>query len=283
MQLVSSPQLISELLNAARVKGLTIGLVPTMGALHQGHASLIAAAKGENAISVVSVFINRLQFNNQEDFEKYPRVLDEDIAFLKTQGVDYVYAPAESEMYPDPPITQINFGSMTNLMEGKYRIGHFEGVGLVVNKLLNQTLPNRAYFGLKDLQQFLIVKRMVHDFSIATEIVGLPIIREASGLAMSSRNRRLTRQGEATAANIYAGLVKSKDLLAEGKSISETKRWVTNFYEQVVGFDLEYFEFVNPTDLCPYPEEQSPNELAICIAGYVEGIRLIDNLYLRPD
>lgn len=283
MQVVSSPQLISDILFSAQKNDKKVGLVPTMGALHNGHMSLIKACKEQNDISVVSIFVNPLQFNNAEDLENYPRPLDHDTRLLAEIGVDILYTPTVDEMYPYQPLVNVSFGTLSNIMEGKFRPGHFNGVGLVVTKLLNQVAPDRAYFGIKDLQQFLLVKRLAVDLSFNTDIIGLPIIREENGLAMSSRNARLSQEGQNIASSIFKGLEIAQKYIDEGKSIGETKLRVLAFYREVKGLDLEYLEFVDPIDLSSYLEEKRTKDLAICFAGYVEGIRLIDNLYLPQD
>lgn len=283
MHVVTSPQLINELSKTARLQGNSIGLVPTMGALHDGHASLFQECLRNNDLTIVSIFVNPLQFNNPADLENYPRPFEKDKSILENLGVDILFAPDMTEMYPELPLVNLNFGQMANTMEGTFRPGHFDGVGLVIAKLLNQTCPDRAYFGLKDLQQYLIISRMVRDLSFSTEIIGLPIIREKSGLAMSSRNLRLSEQGLKTAANIYSGLLLASEELKAGKRVDETKLTIFDFYKQVDGLEVEYIEFVNPSDLSDVDPKKSTENAAICVAAYVDGIRLIDNLYLRQD
>ncbi|MFY0599591.1 MAG: pantoate--beta-alanine ligase [Cyclobacteriaceae bacterium] len=283
MQVVSSPQLISEILVLAQKNGNSIGLVPTMGALHEGHLSLIRKSKEQNSITVVSIFVNRFQFNDLEDFNNYPRPFEQDQELLSKEGVDIVFSPSEDEMYPETPLVGVNFGIMAETMEGKFRSGHFEGVGLVVTKLLNHIRPDKTYFGMKDLQQFLLVSRLVKDFSFSTEIVGLPIKREENGLAMSSRNERLSSHGKDLASGIFRGLKLALGKISNGSSIRETKLEVLAFYKETKELEVEYLEFVNTNDLSAYPEDSVPKKLAICVAIYVEGIRLIDNIYLRQD
>ncbi|WP_258105367.1 pantoate--beta-alanine ligase [Marinoscillum sp. MHG1-6] len=284
MQVVSSPRLIYRTIQKLRLQGKTIGFVATMGALHNGHLSLIRRSKVDNDFTVVSVFVNPLQFNNPDDYLKYPRVIEEDIAFLKRHAVDFLYAPSEEDMYPEEPKINLTFGSMTATMEGAFRPGHFEGVGLVVNKLLNQVSPDRSYFGLKDLQQFLIIRRMVTDLSIPVEIIGLPIVREESGLAMSSRNRRLSQTGLKIADHLFQGLKMVKRGIEQGREGQELKDEAMEYYSGIDGLKMEYLEIVNAHDLTSINGKlKDVSELAVCVAGYVEGIRLIDNLYLRQD
>jgi pantoate--beta-alanine ligase len=283
MQVVTSPRRITELMKALRNQGKSIGLVPTMGALHDGHASLFRESLKYNDITVVSVFVNPMQFNNQDDFNNYPRPFAQDQKILEGLGVDVLYAPSEKEMYPESPLVNLEFGVMAEIMEGAFRPGHFDGVGLVIAKLLNQVLPDKAYFGLKDLQQFLLISRLVKDLSFTSEVVGLPIIREKSGLAMSSRNMRLSDGGLQLATNIYTGLEFAQKNISDGFDVDETKLAVFDFYSRIDGLEVEYLEFVNPDDLSAIEPKISPKDVAICVAAYVEGIRLIDNIYLRQD
>jgi pantoate--beta-alanine ligase len=283
MQVATSPKELLSILNAYRRSEMSVGLVPTMGALHLGHLSLIEASQAENDFTVVSIFVNPLQFNKEEDLRNYPRPFDADLAMLRQQGVELVYAPAVEDMYPEAPKVRIDFGEMATIMEGKFRPGHFDAVGLVVSKLLHQVQPQRAYFGEKDLQQLLLVKRMVEDFSFPTQIIGMPIIRESSGLAMSSRNQRLSVEGKLIATNIFKGLLIAKEEIFKKNPFNETKSIVIDFYSTIEGIDLEYLEIVNARNLTNATEMNPQMELAICVAAYVEGIRLIDNLYLRQD
>jgi len=280
MQVIHLPHDILDFSLKCRINHQKIGFVPTMGALHQGHYSLVQTARELNDIVVVSIFVNPLQFNNSSDLTNYPRTLASDLEALERLGVDVVYLPSESDMYPQKPEVSVGFGNMAKVMEGQFRPGHFDGVGVVVAKLLHQVFPHRAYFGLKDLQQYLLIKRMTDDLSFPTEIIGLPIVRENSGLAMSSRNRRLSKAGFDTAANIYKGLLKGEESWRSGKSPNETLSSVFDFYKSVNGLDVEYVQIVNPSDLTDV-EDNLSQSVAICVAGYVEGIRLIDNLYLR--
>lgn len=283
MQVATSTEEIFSLLKPIKQANQTIGLVPTMGALHAGHVSLVSASQAANDVTIVSIFVNPLQFNNSDDLEKYPRPFNADLALLEAQGVDFVYAPSEKSMYKEKPMVKVDFGSLAEVMEGKFRPGHFDGVGLVVAKLFNQTTPNRAYFGQKDLQQYLLIKSMVRDFSFPTEIVGLPIIREASGLAMSSRNQRLSKRAKETASNIYKGLIVGQEKFSSKSSIDETKLAVSAFYRGIDDLEIEYLEIVSAKTLMPITELNTFDPIVMCVAAFVEGIRLIDNLYLRQD
>lgn len=282
MQVINLPEEILSHTQSIRSLGKSIGLVPTMGALHDGHFHLVKKARSENDVLVVSIFVNPIQFNNQEDFEQYPRTLEQDIQSLKEFGVDVVYAPSESDMYPARPQVSIDFGNMERVMEGAFRPGHFSGVGIVVAKLFNQTNATSAYFGKKDMQQYLLVKRMVADLSIPIKIVGVPIVRENSGLAMSSRNQRLTADGLHKASYLYKGLVLAEECWSKNQGPEETKSALNAFYNELSGLSIEYISIVSPDTL----EELHLNKnepAVICVAAYVEGVRLIDNLYLRQD
>lgn len=282
MQVYNLPAEIFKETQHLRFQGKSIGLVPTMGALHAGHFYLVNQAREENDILAVSIFVNPLQFNNQEDLDNYPRMLEQDLAHLEKLGVDMVFAPSEEAMYPEKPQVAIDFGRMERVMEGEFRPGHFSGVGVVVTKLFNLMHPTRAYFGKKDMQQYLLVKRMVEDLSQPVEIVGVPIVRERSGLAMSSRNQRLSAVGLEIASSIYKGLSLAKHAWGENKSPKETKRAVNAFYKEQKGLSIEYLNIVSPNDLEDLQDNVN-QPAVICVAGFVEGVRLIDNLYLRQD
>lgn len=271
---------IRAYLSGIRQSGKTIGLVPTMGALHNGHLTLINEAKKCDVV-VVSIFVNPLQFNQTEDLDKYPRQLESDIEMLKPL-CDVLFVPSEVSMYDSVPEVSLDFKEMGRVLEGAFRPGHFNGVGVVVTKLFNIIQPDFAYFGLKDLQQYLLIKQMVKDLSIPVEIVGCPIARETSGLAMSSRNLRLSERGKEKAAHLYEGLSMAKELVEKNKPLPETKSEVMGFYKSVDGLEIEYLEFV---DQSLKIQSTLPNgqQVAICVAGYVEGVRLIDNLYLRSE
>jgi len=282
MQLIQSPDEILATIKALKNKGLSIGLVPTMGALHQGHKALADQSLQDNDITVTSIFVNPTQFNNAEDLAKYPKTLEQDMDRLNTWGVDIVFAPQEIDIYPKQPSIKLNFGKLEEVLEGKFRPGHFNGVGIVVMKLLNLVQPERAYFGLKDFQQFLIVKELVSNFSVPTEIIGIPTQRHSSGLAISSRNKNLSEKGLEIATNIYKGLELARELILDKKGISETIQLTDQFYDKVDGLEIEYFEIVDSETLTS--DKISENgSLLLSVAGYVEEIRLIDNLYLQSD
>ncbi len=258
----------------------SLGFVPTMGALHEGHLSLVRRAKSENDTVVVSIFVNPIQFNNQEDLQKYPRTLDHDVMLLEGAGCDVVFAPSVEEMYPDQPNEQFNFGNLEKVMEGFYRPGHFNGVGVVVKRLFEIVQPQHAYFGEKDYQQLAIIKRMVEIVGSAVKVIPCSIVREPDGLAMSSRNMRLDHKARSLAPKIF-------ELLSEGKKMShslspkQTEKWVSSKFEQINEFSLEYFSIVDANTLQPIDQWDESKSVIACIAVYLGGVRLIDNLMYR--
>ncbi|MCB0485953.1 MAG: pantoate--beta-alanine ligase, partial [Flavobacteriaceae bacterium] len=223
----------------------TIGLVPTMGALHKGHVSLIETAKAENDITVVSIFVNPTQFDKQEDLTNYPRTLESDLELLKNVKCDVVYVPSPEDIYNNNVISEkFDFDGLEKEMEGKHRKGHFDGVGTIVKKLFEAVKPTNAYFGEKDFQQLQIIKKLVEKYHIPVKVIGCEIYREKDGLAMSSRNLRLTEQQRKEAPFIYKTLKKAKQLFTE-KSITEVKKWVEKEFAKNQILTLEYFDIAN--------------------------------------
>ncbi|MFY0651035.1 MAG: pantoate--beta-alanine ligase [Cyclobacteriaceae bacterium] len=266
-------------LDAQRQEGLEIGLVPTMGALHAGHFELIKRSQSENDLTVVSVFVNPAQFNNPEDLQKYPRNVEEDLSKLENLGCDAVFTPGNEEMYSHEAILSFNVGYLDSIMEGRFRPGHFSGVALVVAKLFNIIEPAKAYFGQKDLQQLILVKYLVKELNFQTQIVGVPIVREESGLAMSSRNKRLSDAQLEIAKNIYSGLKLVAEKLNTSISIKDAQKMGKQFYADVEDFELEYLEIVDGQNLAALGDEPSSDtEIAICVAGFVGDVRLLDNI-----
>lgn len=258
-----------------------VGLVPTMGALHEGHLSLIQKALSENDIVVVSIFVNPTQFNNAEDLEKYPRNLSGDIKTIERLSQEVViFAPEISEMYESTPkAISFNFGGLDKVMEGKFREGHFQGVATIVEKLFELVKPTRAYFGEKDYQQILIIKSMLEQRKLPVTLVPCPIIREESGLAMSSRNERLSPEGRKQAAFIYSVLQEAQKLFTTA-SVAEVEAFVKEQFSQKEGFDLEYFTITKADTLEEVKEKKSSESYRAFITVYVEGVRLIDNIAL---
>jgi pantoate--beta-alanine ligase len=255
----------------------SIGFVPTMGALHRGHMKLVERAVAENDVSVVSIFVNPNQFNNKEDLLKYPRTLVADCDRLQGAGVDIVFAPEVEEVYPEPDNRLFDFGSLATVMEGRFRPGHFNGVAQVVSRLFDLVKPHRAYFGEKDFQQLAIVRALVTQLNLKTDIVACPIVREGDGLAMSSRNRRLNKSQRAKAPCIFQTLSES-DALRRDYSVHALKEWVISRINAVAGLRVEYFDIVDEHTLQPlndWPDTQRP---VGCIAVYAGEVRLIDNI-----
>ena len=262
-----------------RKEGKKIGLVPTMGALHQGHASLVKRSVKENDVTVVSVFLNPTQFNDKADLEHYPRNLDADCKLLEECHADYVFAPSVKEMYPTPDYRQFNFPPVTTVMEGAKRPGHFNGVCQVVSRLFYIVRPDRAYFGEKDWQQIAVVKRLVKYINMNVEIVECPIVREADGLAMSSRNSLLTPEERAIAPNIYKVLKESVEY-SKKRTVEETHNKVVNDINAIDGLEVEYFEIVDGNTLLDVKDWNDSPYIVGCITVYCghTPIRLIDHI-----
>lgn len=276
MKLVSTVQeLQSEIQHLAQ--GRTVGFVPTMGALHQGHISLVKQAVSENPVVVVSIFVNPTQFNDPADLERYPRTLENDMKLLEPTGCSIVFAPNAKEVYPEPDKRKFNFGKLEEVMEGKHRPGHFNGVAQVVSRLFDMVKPTKSYFGLKDFQQLAIVKNMVKQLQLPVEIVPCAIIREESGLAMSSRNELLTEEQRKNAAVISETLFKAKELKGQ-KSVQEITDWVTETINKNPFLDVEYFEIVDDEQLQPVKNWDEDSTKVGCVAVFCGKIRLIDNI-----
>ncbi len=282
MHLIYSKKELQDLVAMIRRKGQSIGFVPTMGALHQGHTSLIVEALKKHPVVVVSIFVNPTQFNNAQDLEKYPRTLDQDAQFLS----DYkdrvvIYAPSTREVYKNTvQSTPYNFEGIEHVMEGEHRPGHFDGVGTVLNLLFRQFMPDEAFFGEKDYQQLLIVKKLVSIEKLAIKITGCPIHRQSDGLAMSSRNKRLTPEQLKVAPFIYASLQMAKKRFST-KSALEIKKMIEQGYAQHEGLELEYFEIANIKNLKPLSRKRNNQKYRAFIAVFSGEIRLIDNIALN--
>ena len=258
----------------------SIGFVPTMGALHQGHLDLVIRAKTENDVVVVSIFVNPIQFNNKEDLLNYPRTLEKDAVLLQSVGCDVIFAPDEKEMYPEPDTTVYNFGPLAEVMEGKFRPGHFNGVAVVVKRLFDIIQPVQAYFGEKDYQQLQIIKSLVKQCKLAVKIIPCPIVRETDGLAMSSRNMRLTDEEKKLAPYIYQTLLEAKRKVSQ-LSPAELKIWVMQQIETNSLLTPEYFEISDATTLMPLTNWTQSEHAVACIAVFLGSVRLIDNIMLK--
>lgn len=268
---------IQKFLKSEREKGHSVGLVPTMGALHEGHLSLVRRAEKENDIVVASVFVNPVQFNNSTDFEKYPRTPERDIEMLQNAGCDAVLVPSEKEMYPVPVTDKYDFGDLERVMEGVCRPGHFNGVAIVVRKLFEIVMPDRAYFGEKDFQQQAIIRKLVADLSLNLTIVPCDIVREKDGLAMSSRNMRLTPEERAVAPMIYK-VLSEVAALKNSLSPDEMKKSALEKYADIKDFDIEYVEITDETNLKSIKSWDNCKNARIFVALQLGQVRLIDNL-----
>lgn len=254
------------------------GFVPTMGALHKGHLSLVEKAAGENKIVVVSIFVNPNQFNNRKDLEKYPRNLESDIKLLEPAGAHILFAPANEEIYPEPDTRVFDFEGLDQVMEGKFRPGHFNGVAQVVTRLFELVKPDKAYFGEKDFQQLAIIKLITRKLKLPVEIVSCATVREANGLAMSSRNELLTPEQRKNAGIIFKTLSAAKN--KSGLTIHELKRWITAEINKNCFLDVEYVEIVDQNSLKPIRNRNQKVKKVICAAVWCGDVRLIDNFEL---
>lgn len=277
MKLIQTIQELRTELDALRKEGKTIGLVPTMGALHAGHASLVKRAVAENDVVVVSDFVNPTQFNDKNDLLKYPRTLDADCKLLEECGASFVFAPSVEEIYPEPDTRQFSYAPLDTVMEGKFRPGHFNGVCQIVSKLFLIVEPTRAYFGEKDFQQLAIIREMVRKYPFNLEIVGCPIVREADGLALSSRNARLSDEQRIQALQISKTLFASVEY-AQTHSLAETKAFVESAISTAEGLRLEYFEIVDGNSLQTVCDWKDGSYIVGCITVFCGEVRLIDNI-----
>ena len=282
MKLVHTIQELRAELDIQRKAGKKIGFVPTMGALHEGHASLVRRAVAENDVVVVSDFVNPTQFNDKNDLLKYPRTLEADCELLEKEGAAYVFAPSVEEVYPEPDTRQFNYAPLDTVMEGKYRPGHFNGVCQVVSKLFMMVEPDKAYFGEKDFQQLAIIREMVKQMNFPLEIVGCPIVREADGLALSSRNARLSEEERLQALSISKTLFQSKEYAAT-HTVEETQKFVEEGIAAAEGLELEYFELVDGTTLQKISTWDETNYAVGCITVYCGEVRLIDNIKYKEQ
>ena len=282
MKLVHTIHELRAELDIQRKAGKKIGLVPTMGALHEGHASLVRRAVAENDIVVVSDFVNPTQFNDTNDLLKYPRTLEADYELLEKEGVAYVFAPSVEEVYPEPDTRQFSYAPLDTVMEGKYRPGHFNGVCQIVSKLFMMVEPDKAYFGEKDFQQLAIIREMVRQMQFPLQIVGCPIVREADGLALSSRNARLSDEQRQQALNISKTLFASKEY-ATSHTVEETQKFVEDGIASSEGLELEYFELVDGTTLQKISSWDETEYAVGCITVYCGEVRLIDNIKYKEQ
>lgn len=261
--------------------GTTVGFVPTMGALHEGHLSLVRCSKRDNGVTVVSIFVNPNQFNDTNDLKNYPRDLDTDLKLLEAEGVDYVYAPPVEDVYPEPDTRVFEFGQVDKVMEGAFRPGHFNGVAQVVSRLFEIVKPDRAYFGEKDFQQLAVIRELVKLMRMTVDVIGCPIIREADGLARSSRNTLLTPEHRAAAPLIYQGLREASENAGK-QTVAEVAQEIIRKVNENPLLKTEYVEIVDASTLQKV-SEWTPGPRRGCIAVRAGNVRLIDNIDMTPQ
>ncbi len=278
MKIIRTVKELKEAVSALKSEGKSVGLVPTMGALHDGHISLVERARTGNDAVVVSVFVNPTQFNNPDDLRTYPRTEDADCHRLEKAGVDIAFIPSVEEMYPEPDTRVFDLGPVAAVMEGAMRPGHFNGVAQVVSRLFAMVNPDRAYFGEKDFQQIAVIRRMVELEKFPIEIVACPIKRESDGLALSSRNVRLSAHQREVAPNIHRVMEESLAYKASGASLKDVKRRVIDEINAYPEMEVEYYEIVNAADMQPVAEWSDCDEAVGCITVYLGDVRLIDNI-----
>lgn len=278
MQIFNKIEPLRAFLSQIKTSQKSIGLVPTMGALHPGHLSLITSSRAENQLTVGTIFVNPTQFNNPEDLKKYPRSLDQDIALLEKGECDVLFSPEISEMYSQTSTVKFDFGRLDKVLEGEFRPGHFSGVALVVSKLFHIIQPDRAYFGQKDYQQFAIVSRLVEELKFGIELRRIPTLREPDGLAMSSRNFRLNETERRKAVILYKSLTLGNQELRQGKTIGEVRLAIRKLWEKEGDVRLEYFELADRENLMLTDRVKEASPSVLLVAGYVGEVRLIDNL-----
>ena len=275
-----TPSEVASFVKIQKKLGKSIGFIPTMGALHAGHISLVKESENDNDITILSIFVNPTQFNNTEDLANYPRTEEADAALLKKSGCDAVFCPTAEAIYPQGERSEkFNFNGLDIQMEGKFRPGHFDGVATVVKRFLEIIQPHRAYFGEKDFQQLRVIQELVKHADLAVEIVPVPILREPDGLAMSSRNMRLTPEMRQESVKIYQILQKAKSYLTR-HDIAETKIFVKELFQQTQ-LDLEYFEITDEKNLQPVLDKNNSQKLRAFVAAFAGGVRLIDNISLN--
>lgn len=283
MEIIKTQIALRDLVTALKNEGKTVGLVPTMGALHNGHLQLVKRCVKENDICIVSIFVNPTQFNDKNDLAKYPRTLEADAKMLEENNCYAIFAPEVDEIYDNTELNstfEFDFNGLDKVMEGKFRPGHFNGVVQIVGKLFELSTPDKAYFGEKDFQQLAIIRHMVATKKYPIEIVGCPIVREESGLALSSRNMLLSANEREIATNIYRTLKESVGF-QQTKNIAETINWVVSKINNTEGLRVEYFEIVNGDTLQSINDWNDANYIVGCITVFCSAVRLIDNIQYK--
>ena len=277
MEIINTISQLRERLARHRDEGRSVGLVPTMGALHEGHASLVRRSVRENDVTVVSIFLNPTQFNDPKDLERYPRTLDADCRLLEQCGADIAFAPSVKEIYPEPDTRQFSYPPTDSVMEGAMRPGHFNGVCLIVSKLFSYVEPDRAYFGEKDYQQIAVIRRMIDDLGFKLEAVPCPVVRQEDGLALSSRNSLLSDEERVIAANIYRVMNESRTL---GLPVQQTHDYVVDAINKIDGLEVQYFSIVDGDTLADVSSWVDAPSIVGCITVFcgTKPIRLIDHI-----
>lgn len=281
MEIISDIAELRQFIRQIRRQEKSIGFVPTMGALHNGHLELIHTSTRQNDFTVCSIFVNPPQFNNSMDLKNYPHETEADIANLEIAKCSVVFMPSKEKMYENKFLLNFHFGYLEDIMEGKFRPGHFKGVGLIVAKLFNLVEPDRAYFGTKDLQQLTIIMRLTNELFFDIEIVPVLTVREDDGLAMSSRNKLLTTEERIHAIDLHDALQAAKKKLMDGESVITVQHYIQDFFKTASIIELEYFEVVKTSDLQKIAELHDKDDVSLCIAGYLGKVRLIDNILLN--
>lgn len=278
INILRTREAVKSLVKNLQFSGKTIGFVPTMGALHKGHLELVKRAKSSSDFVIVSIFVNPLQFNNLEDFEKYPITENADLKLLEEEGADAVFLPSAEEIYAKRPLLSIAFGGLDERLEGAFRPGHFSGVGIVVSKLLNIVNPDFLYLGQKDLQQVAVIRQLVSELSFDVQLVIVPTQREQDGLALSSRNLRLNSEERKAATILYRVLTMAENELLKGVSWFEIREKGLRMIASEPLARLEYLELVTTADIQPLVQIEKDLSVSVCIAVYIGEVRLIDNL-----
>ncbi|MDD2524194.1 MAG: pantoate--beta-alanine ligase [Endomicrobiaceae bacterium] len=276
MKIIKNPLQIQKISIELMKKNKSMGLVPTMGALHLGHISLIKKSVSQNDITVVSIYVNPIQFGPNEDYKRYPRPIKDDIEICKKNGVDYLFLPTNETLYDNDFSTYVTVDKLSNMMCGVTRPIHFRGVATIVSKLFNMILPDRAYFGLKDYQQYTVIKQMVKDLNFKIKVIGCPIVREKNGLAMSSRNTYLSQEAKENASNIHKILVNAKKSFNSGKNIFSVIKEAGILLSKIENSEVDYIEARDSNTL--QPVQTTSKKVVIAVAVKVQNIRLIDNI-----
>lgn len=283
MEIFKEIKPLRAFLKIIRTNQKSIGLVPTMGALHDGHLSLIRASRAQNDLTVCSIYVNPTQFNNTTDLAKYPKTVEKDITMLQQGDCDVLFIPDNLTMYTNEGSLKLDFGFLDKVLEGEFRPGHFSGVALVVSKFFNIIQPDRAYFGQKDFQQFKIISRLVEELKFNIELPFIPTLREVDGLAMSSRNLRLNTEERTKALVFFRSLQLAREELLKGRNLKEVKNKIKLMFDSLPGVRLEYFEIANAENLTVLDSVSSSTNCIMLIAGFVGEVRLIDNMFVNEN